>query len=67
MIAGDTPRNGIRVNALLPSAINIAMTKQFGDSAKVRIFIKHMHALKRIATPEKITLPAVYRSVKSDF
>ena len=36
------------------------MAKEFGDSDEVRAFVKQMHALKRIATPEEIAQSALY-------
>ena len=59
-LATEYSEVGIRVNALLPGGVDTPMAKEFGDSDEVRAFVKQMHALKRIATPEEIAQSALY-------
>jgi NAD(P)-dependent dehydrogenase (short-subunit alcohol dehydrogenase family) len=53
------PRN-IRVNALLPGAVDTPMYRAMNDSAEAQAFITSLHALKRVALPEELARSALY-------
>ncbi|NRA82998.1 MAG: SDR family oxidoreductase [Gammaproteobacteria bacterium] len=59
-LASEYGSTGIRVNALVPGGVDTPMSDAFGTSPEVTEFVKHMHALKRIATPEEIARSALY-------
>jgi NAD(P)-dependent dehydrogenase (short-subunit alcohol dehydrogenase family) len=51
---------GIRVNALLPGGTDTPMGRDFANTPEIAAFVRNMHALKRIATPEEIAQSALY-------
>ncbi len=59
-LASEYGSMGVRVNALVPGGVDTPMSEAFGTSSEVMEFVKHMHALKRIATPEEIAQSALY-------
>ena len=50
----------IRVNALLPGGTDTPMGQSFANTSETLAFVKGLHALKRIATPEEIAKSALY-------
>jgi NAD(P)-dependent dehydrogenase (short-subunit alcohol dehydrogenase family) len=53
------PRN-IRVNAILPGAVDTAMYRDMNDTAETQAFITGLHALKRVASPEELARSVLY-------
>ena len=53
------PRN-VRVNAILPGAVDTAMYREMNDTAESQAFITNLHALKRVATPEELAKSVLY-------
>jgi NAD(P)-dependent dehydrogenase (short-subunit alcohol dehydrogenase family) len=50
----------IRVNALLPGGTETDMARRFADTPEAMDFVRNLHALKRIASPEEIAKSALY-------
>jgi NAD(P)-dependent dehydrogenase (short-subunit alcohol dehydrogenase family) len=53
------PRN-IRVNAILPGAVDTAMYREMNDTPDKAAFITNLHALKRVAQPHEIARAVLY-------
>jgi len=53
------PQN-IRVNALLPGAVETAMYEAANDTAEKRAYLTNLHALKRVASPDELAQAALY-------
>jgi NAD(P)-dependent dehydrogenase (short-subunit alcohol dehydrogenase family) len=47
------PRN-IRVNAILPGAVDTTMYRDMNNTAEQQAFIIGLHTLKRVGTPEEL-------------
>ncbi|VAW07579.1 3-oxoacyl-[acyl-carrier protein] reductase [hydrothermal vent metagenome] len=50
----------IRVNALLPGGTETDMARRFAETPEAMDFVRNLHALKRIASPEEIAKSALY-------
>jgi NAD(P)-dependent dehydrogenase (short-subunit alcohol dehydrogenase family) len=53
------PRN-IRVNAILPGAVETAMYEAANDTAEQQAYLTGLHALKRIGSPDELARAALY-------
>ena len=53
------PRN-IRVNALLPGGTDTPAGREFASTPEALAFVRNLHALKRMATPDEIARSALY-------
>ena len=53
------PQN-IRVNALLPGGTDTAAGREFANTPEALAFVRNLHALKRMATPDEIAQSALY-------
>jgi NAD(P)-dependent dehydrogenase (short-subunit alcohol dehydrogenase family) len=53
------PRN-VRVNAVLPGAVDTAMYREMDDTPEQVDFITGLYALKRVATPEELARSVLY-------
>lgn len=53
------PRN-VRVNAVLPGAVDTDMYRGMNDTADKQAFIGGLHALKRVAAPEELARSVLY-------
>ncbi|MCC5811774.1 MAG: SDR family oxidoreductase [Ectothiorhodospiraceae bacterium] len=53
------PQN-IRVNALLPGGTDTPAGREFANTPEALAFVRNLHALKRMATPEEIAQSALY-------
>jgi NAD(P)-dependent dehydrogenase (short-subunit alcohol dehydrogenase family) len=53
------PRN-VRVNAVLPGAVDTAMYREMNDTPEQVDFITGLHALKRVALPEELARSVLY-------
>jgi len=59
-LAAEYGPQNIRVNAILPGAVDTAMYRDMNDTAESQAFITNLHALKRVATPEEIARSVLY-------
>ncbi len=50
----------MRVNAILPGAVDTDMYRTMNDTTESKAFITHLHALKRVATPEELARSVLY-------
>jgi NAD(P)-dependent dehydrogenase (short-subunit alcohol dehydrogenase family) len=53
------PRN-IRVNAILPGAVDTPMYRQMNATAEAQGFIANLHAFKRVSSPEELARAVLY-------
>ena len=53
------PRN-IRVNAILPGAVDTPLYRQMNATAEAQSFIAGLHALKRVSSPEELARSVLY-------
>ncbi len=59
-LAAEFGPQGIRVNAILPGAVDTAMYRDMNNTAESQAFITSLHALKRVATPEELARSVLY-------
>jgi NAD(P)-dependent dehydrogenase (short-subunit alcohol dehydrogenase family) len=59
-LAAEVGAHGIRVNALLPGGTDTPMGRAVASSPEALDFVRGLHALKRIASPEEIARSALY-------
>ncbi len=59
-LAAEFGPSGIRVNALLPGGVDTAMYRTMNDTAESQSWVRGIHALKRVATPEEIARTALF-------
>lgn len=59
-LAAELGAEGIRVNALLPGGTDTPMGREVANTPEALEFVRGLHALKRIATPEEIARSALY-------
>ena len=59
-LAAEFGPQGVRVNAILPGAVDTDMYRTMNDTAEARAFITNLHALKRVATPEELARSVLY-------
>ena len=50
----------MRVNAVLPGAVDTDMYRGMNNTPEARAFITNLHALKRVATPEELARSVLY-------
>lgn len=60
-LAVELGSSGIRVNALLPGGTDTPMAQAFANTPETAEYVRGLHALKRIASPEEIAKSALYR------
>lgn len=60
VLAAEYGPRGVRVNALLPGGTDTEMADEFIDSPETLEFVKGLHGLKRLATPEEIAQAALF-------
>jgi NAD(P)-dependent dehydrogenase (short-subunit alcohol dehydrogenase family) len=60
VLAAEYGPENIRVNAILPGAVDTPMYHAANDSADKQAFVTNLHALKRVATPEEIARSVLY-------
>jgi len=51
---------GVRVNAILPGAVDTDMYQEMNNTAESQGFITNLHALKRVGKPEEIAKSVLY-------
>jgi len=59
-LAAEFGPQGIRVNAILPGAVDTDMYREMNDTPDKTTFITNLHALKRVATPEELARSVLY-------
>jgi NAD(P)-dependent dehydrogenase (short-subunit alcohol dehydrogenase family) len=59
-LAAEYGAKNVRVNAILPGAVDTDMYRAMNDTAESRAFITNLHALKRVATPEELARSVLY-------
>jgi NAD(P)-dependent dehydrogenase (short-subunit alcohol dehydrogenase family) len=58
-LAAEFGPQGIRVNALLPGAVDTPMYRAMNGTPESQQFITNLHALKRVATPDELARSAL--------
>ena len=59
-LAAECGPEGIRVNAILPGAVDTQMYREMNNTPESQAFITGLHALKRAATPEELARSVLY-------
>lgn len=59
-LAAEYGSKGIRVNAVLPGAVDTDMYREMNNTPDKQGFITNLHALKRVATPEEVARSVLY-------
>lgn len=59
-LASEFGPQGIRVNAVLPGAVETEMYREANDTPEAQSFVTGLHALKRIAAPEELARSVLY-------
>ncbi|CAN7144402.1 SDR family oxidoreductase [Phyllobacterium sp. LjRoot231] len=59
-LAAEYGPQNIRVNAILPGAVDTDMYREMNDTAEKQGFITNLHALKRVATSEELARSVLY-------
>ena len=59
-LAAEFGPRGVRVNAILPGAVETGMYHEMNDTADKRAFVTNLHALKRVARPEELARSVLY-------
>jgi NAD(P)-dependent dehydrogenase (short-subunit alcohol dehydrogenase family) len=59
-LAAEFGARGVRVNAVLPGAIETDMYRQVNNTEEAQSFITGLHALKRVGQPEELARAVLY-------
>jgi NAD(P)-dependent dehydrogenase (short-subunit alcohol dehydrogenase family) len=59
-LAAEFGPRGIRINALLPGAVDTPMYRTMNATAEAQAFITNLHALKRVSAPDELARAALY-------
>ena len=59
-LAAEFGPQNVRVNAILPGAVDTDMYREMNDTADKQAFITNLHALKRVGGPEEIARSVLY-------
>jgi NAD(P)-dependent dehydrogenase (short-subunit alcohol dehydrogenase family) len=59
-LAAEYGPNGVRVNAILPGAVDTDMYRSMNNTAESQAFVTGLHALKRVASPEELARSVLY-------
>ena len=59
-LAAEFGPRGVRVNAILPGAVETGMYREMNDTADKQAFMTNLHALKRVARPEELARSVLY-------
>jgi len=59
-LAAEYGPQNIRVNAILPGAVDTDMYREMNDTSDKQAFITNLHALKRVAAPEELARSVLY-------
>lgn len=59
-LAAEFGPQGVRVNALLPGAVDTDMYRDMNGTPESQAFVTELHALKRVGKPEELARSALY-------
>ena len=59
-LAAEFGPKGVRVNAILPGAVDTDMYRDMNNTPESQAFITGLHALKRVAKPEELARSVLY-------
>lgn len=59
-LAAEFGPQGVRVNAVLPGAVDTDMYRGMNDTPESQAFVTNLHALKRVARPEELARSVLY-------
>lgn len=59
-LAAEFGPKSVRVNAILPGAVDTDMYRTMNDTPEKTAFVTNLHALKRVATPQDIARTVLY-------
>jgi NAD(P)-dependent dehydrogenase (short-subunit alcohol dehydrogenase family) len=59
-LAAEFGPSNIRVNAVLPGAVDTPMYRGMNNTAEAQSYITNLHALKRVATPDELARSVLY-------
>lgn len=59
-LAAELGRQGVRVNAVLPGAVDTDMYRDKNNAAEAQAFVTQLHALKRIGKLEELARSVLY-------
>ena len=59
-LAAEYGPQGVRVNAILPGAVDTPMYRSMNNTTEAQSFVTNLHALKRVATPEELARSVLY-------
>jgi NAD(P)-dependent dehydrogenase (short-subunit alcohol dehydrogenase family) len=59
-LAAEFGPRGVRVNALLPGAVDTPMYRGMNDTEQAQAFVNGLHALKRAARPDELANAALF-------
>ena len=59
-LAAEFGPQGVRVNAILPGAVDTAMYRDMNNTPESQSFVTNLHALKRVAEPEELARSVLY-------
>jgi NAD(P)-dependent dehydrogenase (short-subunit alcohol dehydrogenase family) len=59
-LAAEFGPQGVRVNAILPGAVDTDMYRAMNNTSESQAFMTKLHALKRVATPDEIARSVLY-------
>ncbi len=59
-LAAEYGPQGVRVNAVLPGAVDTDMYRDMNNTPESQAFVTNLHALKRVAKPEELARSVLY-------
>lgn len=59
-LAVEFGQQNVRVNAILPGAVDTDMYREMNDTSDKQAFVTNLHALKRVAAPEELARSVLY-------
>ena len=59
-LAAEFGPKSVRVNAILPGAVDTDMYRTMNDTPEKTAFVTNLHALKRVATPQELARTVLY-------
>jgi len=59
-LAAEFGPKSVRVNAILPGAVDTDMYREMNDTPEKTAFVTNLHALKRVASPQELARSVLY-------
>lgn len=59
-LAAEFGQQNVRVNSILPGAVDTEMYRTMNDTNESQAFITNLHALKRVASPDELARSVLY-------